>query len=225
MLNRPELRGIALSPGLDRRKLSLNGFVAYGRVEVLRAFFQAAQEVVGCRLAVARLYKEKKTLRMLVGGTCLAKRVLQNGTDISDAFAARGAGSRENNFAHQTRLLLRDDLSDETAKREAEEIDFAKTQSAYESDGILSHLLDRFGSRPSGSADPSIVERNHVVLCRQAIHDPRIPILQHRSQMVKQHHGNATLLPNFSEHKVRTVHIDRFGRRIFKGHAHRFSLD
>jgi hypothetical protein len=55
MLNRPELRGIALSPGLDRRKLSLNGFVAYGRVEVLRAFFQAAQEVVGRRLAVARL--------------------------------------------------------------------------------------------------------------------------------------------------------------------------
>ena len=76
MLNRPELRGIALSPGLDRRKLSLNGFVAYGRVEVLRAFFQAAQEVVGCRLAVARLCKEQKMLRMLVGGACLAKRLL-----------------------------------------------------------------------------------------------------------------------------------------------------
>jgi hypothetical protein len=30
MLNRPQLRGITLSPGLDRRKLSLNGFVAYG---------------------------------------------------------------------------------------------------------------------------------------------------------------------------------------------------
>jgi hypothetical protein len=89
----------------------------------------------------------------------------------------------------------------------------------------MSHLLDRFGGRASGSADPTIVEGNHVVLRRQAIHDPRIPILQHRSQMVKQHHGNAALLTNFSEHEVRTVHIDRFGRRIFKGHAHRFSLD
>ena len=46
MLDRPELGGVTLSPGLDRRKLSLNGFVAYGRVEVLLAFFQATQEVV-----------------------------------------------------------------------------------------------------------------------------------------------------------------------------------
>ena len=28
MLDRPELGGVTLSPGLDRRKLSLNGFVA-----------------------------------------------------------------------------------------------------------------------------------------------------------------------------------------------------
>src|SRR5258708_12025233 len=175
MLNRPELRGIALAPGVGRRKLSLKGFVAYGRGEVLRSFFQAAQEVVGRRLAIARLCKEQKMLRMLVGGTCLAKRVLQNGTDIRDALATRGAGSREDDFAHQTRLLLRDDLSDETAKREAEEIYFAKTQSAYERDGILSHFLDRLGGRSSRSADPPVVERNHVVLRRQAIHDPRIP--------------------------------------------------
>jgi hypothetical protein len=29
-------------------------------------------------------------------------------------------------------LLLRDDLRDETAEREAQQIDFAKTESAYE---------------------------------------------------------------------------------------------
>ena len=94
MLDRPQLGGVTLSPGLDRRKLSLNGFVAYGRVEVLRAFFQAPQEVVGRRLAVARLPKEQKMLRMLVRGACLAKRVLRNGTDIRDALAASRAGSR-----------------------------------------------------------------------------------------------------------------------------------
>src|SRR6266851_124296 len=76
MLDRPELGGVTLSPGLDRRNLSLNGFVAYGRVEVLRAFFQASQEVVGRGLAVARLRKEQKMLRMLVGGACLAKCAL-----------------------------------------------------------------------------------------------------------------------------------------------------
>jgi hypothetical protein len=63
----------------------------------------------------------------------------------------------------ERRLLLRDDLSDETAKRETEGIGFAKTQSAYERDGVLSHLLDRFAGRLSGCADPTIVERNHVV--------------------------------------------------------------
>src|SRR5258708_371750 len=76
MLDRPERGGITLSPGLDRCKLSLNGFVAYGRVKVLGAFFQALQEVVGCCLAVARLCKEQKMLRMFVGGACLAKCVL-----------------------------------------------------------------------------------------------------------------------------------------------------
>jgi len=76
MLNRPQLRGITLSPGLDRRKLSLNGFVAYRRVKVLGAFFQALQEVVGRCLAVARFGKEKKMLRMLVGGARLAKGLL-----------------------------------------------------------------------------------------------------------------------------------------------------
>src|SRR5467141_3554006 len=224
MLNRLELRGITLSPGLDRRKLSLNGFVADGRVKVLGAFFQALQEAAGRCLAVASLCKEKKMLRMLVGGAGLAKRVPENGTDIHDALAARRASARENDFAHQTRLLLRDDLRDETAEREAQQIDFAKTESAYESDGNPSHLLDRFGGRTSGSADPTIVEHNNVVLRRQAIHDPRIPIVQYRRQMVEEHHGDAALLANLSEHEVRAVHIDRFGRRIFKGHAHRLFL-
>jgi hypothetical protein len=40
-----------------------------------RPFFQALQEVVGRCLAVARLGKEKKLLRMLIGGACLAKRI------------------------------------------------------------------------------------------------------------------------------------------------------
>src|SRR6202035_5842059 len=39
MLNRAKRRGITMSPGTDRRNLSLNGFVAYGRVEILGAFF------------------------------------------------------------------------------------------------------------------------------------------------------------------------------------------
>src|ERR1700704_7106101 len=103
-------------------------------------------------------------LWMLVGGACLAKCVLYNGTDIHDALAACRAGARENDFAHQTRLLLRDDLRDETAEREAQQIDFAKTEGAYERDGIPCHLLDCLGGRTSGSADPTIVEYNNVVL-------------------------------------------------------------
>jgi len=55
------------------------------------------------------------------------------------------------------------------------------------------------------------------VLRRQAIHDPRIPILQHRRQMVKQHHGNAALLTHFSEHEVR----NRSHRPIWSPHFQR----
>jgi hypothetical protein len=137
----------------------------------------------------------------------------------------RHSGAGENDFAHQTRLLLRDDLRDEAAEREAQQIDFAKAQSADERDGIPSHLFDRLGGRTSGSADSTIVERNDVVPRRQAIDDPRIPIVQYRRQVMKEHHGSAPLLADLSEHEVRAVHIDRLGRCVFKGHAHRFSLD
>jgi hypothetical protein len=85
MRNRRQLRGIALPPGLDRRNLGLNGFVADGRVEVLAAFLQATQESVGRGLAVAGLGKEQKVLWMLVGGARLAECVLQNGSDVDDA--------------------------------------------------------------------------------------------------------------------------------------------
>src|SRR5260370_7929798 len=105
MLDRPELGGVTLSPGLDRRKLSLNGFVAYGRVEVLRAFFQAPQEVVGRRLAVARLRKEQKMLRMLVGGACLAKRVLHTGTHLPHAPPPPTPRSPHNHFPHHPTCL------------------------------------------------------------------------------------------------------------------------
>jgi hypothetical protein len=194
------------------------------RVKVPGAFFQASQEVVGRCLAAARLCKEQKMLRVFVSGACLAKCVLQNGRDIHDALAARRAGACENDFARQTRLLLRDDLRDETAEREAQQIDFGETESAYERDGIPSHL-DRFGGRPSGSADPTIVERNNVVLRCQAIQDPRILIVQYRRQMVEEHHGDAALLANLPEYEIRAIHLDRFGRRIFIRRAHRFSLD
>src|SRR4051794_38364388 len=136
MLDRPERGGITLSPGLDGGKLSLNGFLAYRRIKILGAFSQTLQEVVGCCLAVARLCKEQIMLWMLIGGTCLAKCVL-NSVDIHDAIAACRAGAGENDLAHQTRLLLRDDLRDETAEREAQQIDFAKTESVDECDGIL----------------------------------------------------------------------------------------
>ena len=83
----------------------------------------------------------------------------------------------------------------------------------------------RFGCRTAGAADPAIVEHDNVVFGRQAIHDPRIPVLQYRRQMVEEHHGNAALPANFPVDEVRAVHIDRLGRRVFEGHAHRFSLD
>jgi hypothetical protein len=87
-------------------------------------------------------------------------------------------------------LLLCDDLGDETAEREAQQVDFAKTQGAYECDGVPSHLLDRFGCRTAGSADSAIVEYNHVVLRCQAVHDPRIPVFQYRRYLSVRHRDN-----------------------------------
>jgi len=56
---------------------------------------------------------------MLVGSARLAKRVLQDGDDFHDTVAARRTATCENDFAHEAGLLLRDDLRDEPAEREA----------------------------------------------------------------------------------------------------------
>ena len=53
--------------------------------------------------------------------------------------------SGENDLAHQARLSFRDHLSNEPAEREAQQINLSKVESAYEGDGILSHLLNGFG--------------------------------------------------------------------------------
>ena len=52
---------------------------------------------------------------------------------------------------------MRDDLRDETAEREAQQIDFAKTESTYESDGIVNVgavLQDAFGKAGATNKHP-----------------------------------------------------------------------
>src|SRR3954462_3691678 len=106
---------------------------------------------------------------MLVGGFRFGKGVLQNRTDIQDALTACRAGARENHLAHEIRLLLRDDLRDETAEREAQQVDLAETERAHERDGVLGHRLDCVRSRASGCTDAAIVEYDHMMLRRQAV--------------------------------------------------------
>ena len=47
MLDGPDVVASSLPQAWIAAKLSLNGFVAYGRVKVFRAFFQAPQDVAG----------------------------------------------------------------------------------------------------------------------------------------------------------------------------------
>src|SRR3569833_2286995 len=123
-------------PRQDGRHLGLNGFLTDRRVERGSAFFQTPQKISRGGLAVARLCKEQEMLRLLVGGLRLGESVLQNRTDIQDALAACRTGARKDDLAHELRLLLRNDLGNETTERETQQIDLAEPKRSNERDGV-----------------------------------------------------------------------------------------
>ena len=132
---------------------------------------------------------------------------------VDDAFASGGSRPRENDLAHQCRLLLRDHLRDESAERKPEKVDLVESQRADERDSVLCHCLDCVWRLALGTADAAIVEGDHAMLRRDAIDDPGVPVVEVGGQVIQEDHRYAVIDPQLPVDESGAAHGDGFRRR------------
>ena len=212
------------APFGDCRHLRLDGGVADGRVAIVLAIVQASEEDIGGVLTFRGLREEQEMLGVLALSASIGKGLLQHRADILDAFATGRAGAGEDELAHQFGAGLDDQLADEAAHREAEQVDLGQAEGFDEGDRVLCHVVNIVGRFAAGAADAAIVENDDMVFAGEAIDNAGIPVVEHGRQMIKQQQRNATLLPEFAIGEGGAIYICLLGRRIFKGRCH-FTLN
>src|SRR5438132_537330 len=60
--------------------------------------------------------------------------------------------------------------------------------------------------------------------CGDAVDDPRIPVVQHRAQVVEEDHRHAVARTELPVGEVRSAHIDHAGRRVLVCSTHSHCL-
>jgi hypothetical protein len=139
---------------------------------------------------------------------------------LVDAFAARRAGAGEDHLAHESRLLLRDDLGDHAAHREPEEVDLVQAESADEGDRILRHIFDRRRGRPAGGTDTAGVEGDDRSLGGDAVHDARVPVVQDGGQVCEEDHRHPGARAEPAVGECHAAGVDGLRRHLAPGHSH-----
>ena len=77
------------------------------------------------------------------------------------------------------------------------------------------HLLHSICRRSAGRANASIVERHNMMLRRQPIDDPRVPIVQDGGQMDEAHKRHSGIVcAEFPVSERDIAALDRFGRHV-----------
>ena len=112
-------------------------------VAICAALLQAPDECLAGFDAVWRARKEEVLLRVLAGECRTEQVIVRHTPHVADARPACGAGSRENHFPDQLRLLQHDFLGNHAAHRKPEQIDLFKPNSIDEGNGIVCHLFHR----------------------------------------------------------------------------------
>jgi hypothetical protein len=84
-----------------------------------------------------------------------------------------------------TGVALLYDLRDEASEREADEVNLIELQRLHERDGVAGHPCDRVRRRAFGRTDTAVVERDDVALGRDAVDDPRVPVVHHGGPVVQ----------------------------------------
>src|SRR5215213_229961 len=106
-----------------------------------------------------------------------------------------GSRSRQDHSARELRALKSDLLRDETADREAEEVDLGKGQRVYEGQRVATVLLERRRNCAAGQAHPARVEEENLMLSRQVVDQGRIPVVEVAPEVLEEDDRNGAGLP------------------------------
>jgi len=113
--------------------------------------------------------------------------------DGLDALTTGRPGAGEDHLADQARFVVRDQLGDHAAHREPEQVNLFEAEGPDERERVGRHQLDRVRRATSRGTDTAVVERDHPMLGGDAVHDPRVPVVQHCGQVGQEHHADAGL--------------------------------
>ncbi len=190
-------------------------------VAVVGALLEPAQ--VGLRGGLARRASAGRTgsARVLQGGGRLEVGLHRHLGDLVDAAAALGAGAGEDDPSHEIGCLEQHHLGHAAAEREPEEVDLFEAHGPDERNGVAAHRVDVGGHLPAGAPDTAVVERDHPAVRGDAVDDPGIPVVEHRHQVVQEHHRDAALGAELPVRERRPVHIDHPCRHVLPLGRHR----
>ncbi len=215
MLDDRQIRRLLQTPGAQRFQLGEQRAHGDLRVTVLCPFLQARQERLACLDAVRCPGEEQELLGVLPGDQAPQNVVEGHPGHGADALAAGRSRSRKNHLAHELRILQHDFLGDHPAHRKAEQVNLLESLGLDECDGIFSHLLHRTRRRSARRTDASVVEGDHVMPGSETVHDPGVPVVEHRSQVDQQHERRAiVLLSKLTVRKVDTTRGQGLRRHI-----------
>ena len=89
--------------------------------------------------------------------------------------------------AYERRVVQRDHLRDTAADRKAEQVDLLVSERANERGCVGGHLVEIGGRLATGRADATVVEDDHVSFCGDAVDHARVPVVEHRGEVVQEH--------------------------------------
>jgi hypothetical protein len=112
--------------------------------------------------------------------------------DLVDGGPSGGAGAREDDLADEARFFLRDDLCDEAAHRQIEQIDLVEAKGADEPHRVVGHPFDRVRRGAARSTHPAVPEGDPTS-CGESVDDARIPVVQVPGQVDQEDQRHAVL--------------------------------
>ena len=82
-------------------------------------------------------------------------------------------------------------MRDTAAEGEAEQVDLLVAERPDERGGIGRHGGDRVRHLAARSADPAVVERDHMAVFGDRVDHAGIPVVQDRREVVEEHEGGS----------------------------------
>ena len=215
----PRSCGLLIAERPDGLELGADGQRRDALVAILRALLQPRHVVLGGALPVRSPGEEEVVLGVLQGERASDVRSDGDLRDLVDATTSGRTGAGEDDFANE--LGSSSVITWATPPpRENRGDRPVEAQGADEGDGVAAIDSTECGTDPPDAPIPSVVEGDHPTLCRDAVDDPRIPVVEDRGQVVQEDQWHAGVCTKLPVGELDPADVDGLGRRVLPRRVH-----